>query len=207
MTPVTVWFAGGGTGGHLYPGLAIARALVARDARVAPFFIGAHRGIEREILPTTEFPFRLLDLHPLYRQAPWRNGRTLLGAVRAWRALSAQARIARPAAVVGTGGYAAGVALAWARAHGIPTILHEPDSHPGLTTRAFARGARAVYLGFPEAAAQLTTAPGADVQASAPQLNRRRRPCHRAPKRASTGRCPPRRLCYSPLGAVRGPVP
>ncbi len=165
MTPVTVWFAGGGTGGHLYPGLAIARALVARDARVAPFFIGAHRGIEREILPTTEFPFRLLDLHPLYRQAPWRNGRTLLGAVRAWRALSAQARIARPAAVVGTGGYAAGVALAWARAHGIPTILHEPDSHPGLTTRAFARGARAVYLGFPEAAAQLTTAPGADVQA------------------------------------------
>ena len=87
MTSVTVWFAGGGTGGHLYPGLAIARALVAREARVAPFFIGAHRGIEREILPTTEFPFRLLDLHPLYRQAPWRNGRTLLGAVRAWRAL------------------------------------------------------------------------------------------------------------------------
>jgi UDP-N-acetylglucosamine--N-acetylmuramyl-(pentapeptide) pyrophosphoryl-undecaprenol N-acetylglucosamine transferase len=57
--------------------------------------------------------------------------------------------------VVGTGGYAAGVALAWGRAHGIPTALHEPDSHPGLTTRAFAGGASALYLGFPEAQARL----------------------------------------------------
>ena len=62
-----VWFAGGGTGGHLYPGLAIARALV-RVSSARPFFVGAKRGIEREILPTTEFPYVLLDLHPLYRQ-------------------------------------------------------------------------------------------------------------------------------------------
>jgi len=160
-----IWFAGGGTGGHLYPGLAIARALVRHDPRYAPTFIGAQRGIERDVLPTTEFPHVLLDLHPLYRQQPWRNWRTAIGAVGAWRALSSLARDNRPEAVVGTGGYAAGVALAWARAHGIPTVLHEPDSHPGMTTRAFAGGARAVYLGFPEATRYLRTAVGADVQA------------------------------------------
>lgn len=151
----TVYFAGGGTGGHLYPGLAIARALVALDPGVTPHFIGAKRGIERDVLPTTEFPHTLLDLHPLYRRTPWNNWKTVVGGVQAWRAVSRMARTAKPAAVVGTGGYAAGVALAWGRAHGIPTALHEPDSHPGLTTRAFAGGASALYLGFPEAQARL----------------------------------------------------
>ncbi len=153
----TVFFAGGGTGGHLYPGLAIARALVQQAPDIAPFFIGARRGIERDILPTTEFPHVLLDLHPLYRATPWNNWRTIIGAVGAWRAISAQAVTRPPLAVIGTGGYAAGVALAWGRAHGVPTMLHEPDSHPGLTTRTFAGGARAIYLGFPEAAHGLRT--------------------------------------------------
>jgi len=151
-------FAGGGTGGHLYPGLAIARALVRLSPRVDPYFIGARRGIERDVLPTTEFPYTLLDLHPLYRRAPWHNWKTLVGAVTAWRALSRLADDETPRGVIGTGGYAAGVALAWARAHGVPTMLHEPDSHPGLTTRTFAGGAKALFLGFPEAAVRLSAA-------------------------------------------------
>lgn len=160
-----LWLAGGGTGGHLYPGLAIARALVRLAPELQPHFIGAHRGIEKQVLPTTEFPFTLLDLHPLYRKTPWNNWRTLVGGVRAWRAMSALAAEQAPVAVIGTGGYAAGGALAWARAHQVPTILHEPDSHPGLTTRAFAGGARAIYLGFPEAAARLTPGPQTAVHA------------------------------------------
>jgi UDP-N-acetylglucosamine--N-acetylmuramyl-(pentapeptide) pyrophosphoryl-undecaprenol N-acetylglucosamine transferase len=156
MTGVRVLFAGGGTGGHLYPGLAIARALVRLAPQVAPHFIGARRGIEKDVLPGAGFPYTLLDLHPLYRRQPWQNWKTLVGGVSAWRALSALTTSQRPAAVVGTGGYAAGVALAWGRAHGVPTMLHEPDSHPGLTTRAFAGGARALYLGFPEAATRLS---------------------------------------------------
>src|SRR5689334_3917225 len=97
-----ILFAGGGTGGHLYPGLAIARALVALDPAVRPYFVGARRGIERDVLPTTEFPHALLDLHPLYRSRPWENWRTVRGASAAWRALGAIAGEARPAAVVGT---------------------------------------------------------------------------------------------------------
>ena len=147
----TVLFAGGGTGGHLYPGLAIARALVRMDADAHPFFIGARRGIERTVLPGTEFPHLLLDLHPLYRTRPWENWRTMRGALSAWRELGALARSEHPRLVVGTGGYAAGVTQAYAVAHGIPVVQQAGDSHPGLTARAFRRWTREYYLAFPEA--------------------------------------------------------
>lgn len=158
-----VIFAGGGTGGHLYPALAIARALVRLEPRARPFFVGARRGIEREVLPQAEFPFELLDLHPLYRSRPWENWRTLRGALGAWRRLGALAREERPRAVVGTGGYASGLALAFAVRHGIPTALQEQNSFPGLTMRAFARRAREVWLGFPEAARHLHRGPRTKV--------------------------------------------
>ena len=147
----TVLFAGGGTGGHLYPGLAIARTLVRLAPDVQPIFVGAQRGIERTVLPTTEFPHLLLDLHPLYRSRPWQNWRTLVGAVSAWRALHALVQRQQPRLVVGTGGYAAGVALAYAVRHHIPIVQQAGDSHPGLTARAFRRWTREYYLAFPEA--------------------------------------------------------
>ena len=100
----TVVFTGGGTGGHLYPGIAIARALRALRPEVQPFFVGAQRGIERDVLPTTEFPHLLLDLHPLYRPRVWQNWRTLRGALASWGRLDAMARERRPVAVVGPEG-------------------------------------------------------------------------------------------------------
>jgi UDP-N-acetylglucosamine--N-acetylmuramyl-(pentapeptide) pyrophosphoryl-undecaprenol N-acetylglucosamine transferase len=148
---VNVLFAGGGTGGHLYPGLAIARALVRLDPTVCPHFVGAQRGIEREILPKSEFPYTLLDLHPVYRPAVWKNWRTVRGAFSAWRGMSALGRELRPALAVGTGGYASGAALAWAWAHRVPVVQHIGDSYPGATARLFTRVSKEAYLGFPEA--------------------------------------------------------
>ena len=164
----TVLFAGGGTGGHLYPGLAIARTLVRLDPTVRPYFVGAQRGIEKQVLPTTEFPHLLLDLHPLYRARPWENWKTLRGAVSAWRAISALVRRERPRLVVGTGGYAAGVALAYAVAHGIDIVQQAGDSHPGLTARAFRRWTRETYLAFPEAARVLGGDPTQLIDTGAP---------------------------------------
>ncbi len=161
-------FAGGGTGGHLYPGLAVARALVRLDPSVQPFFVGAQRGIERTVLPTTEFPHLLLDLHPLYRTKPWENWRTIRGAIGAWRALGTLARRERPRLVVGTGGYAAGVALAYAVMHRIPIVQQAGDSHPGLTARAFRRWTREYYLAFPEAGRVIGGAPSQHVDTGAP---------------------------------------
>jgi UDP-N-acetylglucosamine--N-acetylmuramyl-(pentapeptide) pyrophosphoryl-undecaprenol N-acetylglucosamine transferase len=181
----TVLFAGGGTGGHLYPGLAIARTLVRLDPRVQPFFVGAQRGIERTVLPGTEFPHLLLDLHPLYRTKPWENWRTLRGAVGAWRALGALARREHPQLVVGTGGYAAGVALAYAAMHGVPIVQQAGDSYPGLTARAFRRWTREYYLAFPEAGRVIGGAPSQHVDTGAPiEPPPRPRPDRAAARRA-----------------------
>ncbi len=150
MTRLVV-FTGGGTGGHLYPGLAIARALVRARDDVQPFFVGALRGIEREVLPTTEFPHLLLDLHPLYRPRVWKNWRTLRGAWRGWRELGALGRERPPALVVGTGGYAAGLTMYWASRRGIPVVQHIGDAVPGITARWTARLSTEAYLGYPEA--------------------------------------------------------
>jgi UDP-N-acetylglucosamine--N-acetylmuramyl-(pentapeptide) pyrophosphoryl-undecaprenol N-acetylglucosamine transferase len=148
---VNVVFAGGGTGGHLYPGLAIARALVRLDPAVRPHFVGALRGVERDVLPATEFPHTLLDLHPIYRPEIWRNWRTLRGAYSAWSGMSRLGRELNPALVVGTGGYASGAALAWAWARHVCLVQQIGDSHPGATARLFTRRSTEVYLGFPEA--------------------------------------------------------
>src|SRR3990170_1409782 len=122
---MNVLFAGGGTGGHLYPGLAIARALVRQDARVVPHFVGARRGVEREVLPATEFAHTLLDLRPLYRTRPWENAKTLWGALTAWRAMTRLGRALAPRLAVGTGGGASGGPPARAGGHrgagGAPT--------------------------------------------------------------------------------------
>ena len=146
-----VVFAGGGTGGHLYPGLAIARELVRKDKSVAPYFIGALRGIEREVLPKAEFPHALLDLHPLYRPAVWKNWRTVVGAAKGWNQVGRIFRAEPPALVVGTGGYAAALTLAYAVVHRRPMVQQAGDSYPGITARGFSRWSREIYLSFPEA--------------------------------------------------------
>lgn len=163
---MNVFFAGGGTGGHLYPALAIARAMVAADPSVRPFFIGARRGIERDVLPTTEFPHELLDLHPLYRQRPWRNWQTLRTSRGAWRRIAALAADMEPRALVATGGYAAGIALGVASSRGTPIVIQEQNSFPGLTVRFFARRAAQIHLGFPEARARLRLGPATQVFAT-----------------------------------------
>ena len=126
-----------------------------------PFFVGARRGIERDVLPHDGFEHLLLDLHPLYRRRPWKNWRTVRGLGSAWRALGASTGRSRPALVVGTGGYACGAALAFA-AHAMEcrSCCRSRTRYPGITTRFFARWARAMLPRIPggEGAAASRTA-------------------------------------------------
>ena len=154
--------AGGGTGGHLMPALALAQAMRAARPDVELLLVGAERGIEAQVLPRHPFPYRLLPLEPLYRRTWWRNLRWPLVAWRVWRATDRLLDEQRPAVVVGTGGYAAGPVVWRAQRRGIPTVLQEQNAFPGLTTRWLARRARQVHLGFPEARGLL--APGRDTQ-------------------------------------------
>lgn len=150
-----VLFAGGGTGGHLYPAIAVATALqeLYPDAQV--HFVGAKRGVEARVLPAEKRPHTLLPFEPLRRSRVWENWKLLPSFVRSALGLSRLFRTFKPELVVGTGGYASGPAAAWALLHGVPIALQEQNSWPGLTTRVMSRWARQVHLGFPEAAEHL----------------------------------------------------
>ncbi|PYO68818.1 MAG: undecaprenyldiphospho-muramoylpentapeptide beta-N-acetylglucosaminyltransferase [Gemmatimonadetes bacterium] len=151
-----VLLAGGGTGGHLMPALALAQALHEADAGVEPVLIGAERGIEAELLPRQPFPHRLLPIEPIYRRTWWRNARWLFLAPRVWREVGQLLRREQPVIVIGTGGYVAGPVVWRAQRARLPTALVEENAFPGLTTRWLARAARQVHLGFPEARERLS---------------------------------------------------
>jgi UDP-N-acetylglucosamine--N-acetylmuramyl-(pentapeptide) pyrophosphoryl-undecaprenol N-acetylglucosamine transferase len=145
-----VLIAGGGTGGHLMPALAIAQALRESGA-VEPVLVGAVRGVEARLLPTRDFRFHLLPAEPLYRRTWWKNVRWPVAAVRIVRELRRIYAAERPVAVVGTGGYASAPVVWWAARGGIPTAVQEQNAFPGLTTRMLAGRVDRVYLGLPEA--------------------------------------------------------
>jgi UDP-N-acetylglucosamine--N-acetylmuramyl-(pentapeptide) pyrophosphoryl-undecaprenol N-acetylglucosamine transferase len=146
-----VLFAGGGTGGHLMPALAIAEAMVRLDPAVEPFFIGGQRGIEAGVLPNRPWRHRLLPFEPLYRRRWWMNVRLPWALFRVFREVRRVLRSERPGLVVGTGGYVAGPVV-WAAANrGIPVVLQEQNAMPGVVTRRLAGRARQIHLGVPEA--------------------------------------------------------
>lgn len=154
----SVVFAGGGTGGHLYPALALADALVAVRPDVEPFFVGAERGIEARVLPERGMPHELMPVRGFARGRILEN----LGVAPALvHSLERTARLFRrlgPELVVVTGGYAAASAGAMAALGGIPLVIQEQNAFPGWTTRALSRWARQIHLGFPEAARRLPRA-------------------------------------------------
>ncbi|NIP78757.1 MAG: hypothetical protein GWM90_05955, partial [Gemmatimonadetes bacterium] len=154
-----VVFAGGGTGGHLYPALNLAAALEALRADVQIHFAGAKRGIEARVLPEKGMPHVLLPLEPIRRSRVWQNWRLAASAVGTLRGLRELGRRVDPDLVVGTGGYASGPVGLWAILRGTPLALQEQNSVPGLATRWLSRRARQIHLGFPEAADALAPGP------------------------------------------------
>lgn len=142
--------AGGGTGGHLFPGLAVAER-VAGSAPQSVLFIGSSSGIEARVIPRTAFAFRALSIRGL-RGRGWRGAAQLVAQLpaavaHAWRALGEF----HPDVVLGVGGYASFpvVLAAWLRR--VPTVLLEQNAHPGLANRALGRLASRVCTTFPEA--------------------------------------------------------
>jgi UDP-N-acetylglucosamine--N-acetylmuramyl-(pentapeptide) pyrophosphoryl-undecaprenol N-acetylglucosamine transferase len=143
-----VVIAGGGTGGHVFPGLAVARELLARDAGARVSFAGTAGGLEARLVPRAGFELDLIRSGALKGTSPTARLRGVallpLSALDAWRLISRRA----PHVVVGVGGYSSGPVVAVAAARGIPTLLLEQNAVPGLTNRLlapFARSAAVTY--------------------------------------------------------------
>jgi UDP-N-acetylglucosamine--N-acetylmuramyl-(pentapeptide) pyrophosphoryl-undecaprenol N-acetylglucosamine transferase len=141
--------AGGGTGGHLYPGLAVADEVKRRGGEV--LFVGTERGIEARAVPAAGYPLELLKVTGLKRMGVVGGLRALsrlpLAFWQSWKIL----RRFSPDCVLGVGGYASGPLVLMAALTGRPTALQEQNSAAGLTNRVLGRFAKRVFLGFSDA--------------------------------------------------------
>ncbi|NOY59955.1 MAG: undecaprenyldiphospho-muramoylpentapeptide beta-N-acetylglucosaminyltransferase [Calditrichaeota bacterium] len=148
--PVVFLFAGGGTGGHLYPALAIAQKLEKTVKECEIHFVGTKKGIENRVVPEYGYPLHLISVRGVTRKLTPAN--IVVPFCVLWSLLQC-GRILfkiRPAAVVGTGGYVSGPVLFMASLLGYPTLVQEQNSYPGVTTRLLAKRVKKVHLSFKE---------------------------------------------------------
>ncbi|HKN91061.1 MAG TPA: undecaprenyldiphospho-muramoylpentapeptide beta-N-acetylglucosaminyltransferase [Acidimicrobiia bacterium] len=145
MSQTFALITGGGTGGHVYPGLALAEALVARGhPRESIHWVGSAGKLEETAVPAAGFSIDVLPGRGLQRRLTAENVSVLVKTTRAFGRAMRIVRARRPEVVVGVGGYASLPCLVAARLRGIPAVVHEQNAAPGLANRIAVRlGARA----------------------------------------------------------------
>ena len=135
---LSVLIAGGGTGGHLYPGIAVARELQVRVPEAAVCFVGTAVGIEALVVPREGFELDVIRSAGLKGKSVQSIARGIgvlpLSAADAWRVITRR----QPSVVIGVGGYSSGAVVLLAALRGIPTVLMEQNATPGLTNRLLA---------------------------------------------------------------------
>jgi UDP-N-acetylglucosamine--N-acetylmuramyl-(pentapeptide) pyrophosphoryl-undecaprenol N-acetylglucosamine transferase len=140
--------AGGGTGGHLFPGLAIAREFSRRNAKTRLLYIGVAGKMEEEVIPAAGIAFHGLQVKGLKGMGPRRGAASILLAGRAVRECRRLLSSFRPDLVVGVGGYSSGPAGVAAWTLGVPLVIQEQNTVPGLTNRLLSRLASRICVSF-----------------------------------------------------------
>lgn len=151
MAALRVLIAGGGTGGHIIPALAVARELVSRHAAEV-LFVGTQRGLETRLVPQAGFDLRLVHVGPLNNVSLFTRIKTIVGLPRSLFDCRRILRDFRPDVVFGIGGYASGPGVVAALLAHIPVVLFEPNAMPGLANRLVGKRVQAAAVNFPAAA-------------------------------------------------------
>lgn len=146
--------SGGGTGGHLFPALAIGAEIQSRKPEGLIHYVGSVFGLEANLFPEKNIDYSLLPIRGLQRgwsPAAWgKNSLLPFRLLLSWKKMKDIFRKINPAVVIGTGGYASALPLYIAQKQNIPTIIQEQNSYPGITTRRFAEKAEKVCIAFKE---------------------------------------------------------
>lgn len=147
-----VIFTCGGTAGHVNPAIALAQLIQEKNPEAEFLFVGADRGLEKDLIPKAGYPFRTVHISSFHRSMKPAEIRhnlvSVCNLVRAPREANAILRSFRPDVVVGTGGYASYPMVKAAAKAGIPTAVHESNMVPGLTTRMLEPFADRIMVGF-----------------------------------------------------------
>jgi UDP-N-acetylglucosamine--N-acetylmuramyl-(pentapeptide) pyrophosphoryl-undecaprenol N-acetylglucosamine transferase len=151
MAQLRILIAGGGTGGHIFPALAVARELVSRHSAEV-LFVGTARGLESRLVPEAGFPLRLIDVGPLKSVSLLTRLKTILRLPGSIGDCKRLVREFQPGALLGVGGYASGPAMAAALRLKVPAMAFEPNAMPGLANRLVGKRVQAAAINFPAAA-------------------------------------------------------
>src|SRR6185437_14057116 len=143
-----VLIAAGGTGGHIYPGIAVAKEIMRRDSSSAVRFVGTARGLENRLVPQAGFELSLIESAGLVNMGLRQRLRGLLILPKSFLAARRIIKSFAPDVVVGVGGYVSGPVLLTASLMRLPTLLVEPNAVPGFTNRRLARYVDAAALSF-----------------------------------------------------------
>jgi len=143
--------AGGGTGGHLFPGIAIAEAFVEREKGNEVLFIGTERGIEARVLPGGTFPLRTIKARPIQGRSLLEKGKAVWSLPMAVCEACSILKEFQPQLVLGVGGYAAGPTLLAAFFLGMKRAIQEQNVMPGMTNRMLKWFSQRIFVAFEEA--------------------------------------------------------
>jgi undecaprenyldiphospho-muramoylpentapeptide beta-N-acetylglucosaminyltransferase len=201
MAPTFALIAGGGTAGHVLPGLAVARALVASGHPPESIhWVGSRAGLEGRLVPEAGFGITTMPGHGIERRLSWANVRSGLGL--GWASAESIAVVARrrPAVVLALGGYASVPCAAAAAALGVPIVVCEQNAVPGAANRLVARAARAAAVSFPGTDLPRAELTGNPVRAEVLAVDRTR---DRQKARAALG-LPAERLVVAVFGGSLG---
>lgn len=148
---LSVIIAGGGTGGHIFPGIAIAQEFKRRNPETQILFIGTSRGLETKIVPREGFDLHLIEVAALKRVSMLKRIKSLLMLPKSFFAVRSLIQQYKPHVVIGVGGYASGPMVLVAALMGVPTLVAEPNALPGFTNRILAHFVRSAAVTFEEA--------------------------------------------------------
>lgn len=142
----------GGTGGHIYPAIAIANKIKEENPQSEIIFIGAGRPLEKKAILGAGYELRVISASGFHRRKLYRNIATAKDMIKGLVQAGGIIKEVNPTAVIGTGGYVCVPVLIRANQMGIKTYIHEQNAMPGLANRLLAAGADKIFLGFEEAA-------------------------------------------------------
>ncbi|WP_435924937.1 undecaprenyldiphospho-muramoylpentapeptide beta-N-acetylglucosaminyltransferase [Paenibacillus sp. DYY-L-2] len=143
-----VILSGGGTGGHIYPALAVASRCAAEIPGSEFLYIGGQRGLESSLVPKSGIPFEAIDITGFRRKLSLDNVKTVMRFLKGVRSSKKMLREFKPDVVIGTGGYVCGPVVYAAAKLGIPSIIHEQNAVPGLTNRFLSKYVSTVAVSF-----------------------------------------------------------
>ncbi|MFD1548446.1 undecaprenyldiphospho-muramoylpentapeptide beta-N-acetylglucosaminyltransferase [Levilactobacillus fuyuanensis] len=147
--------SGGGTGGHIYPGLALIKALKKRDPDAEVLYVGSERGLESSIVPAKGIPFKSTKIQGFKRSLSLENFKTLYLFLKSVHETKKMIKEFKPDVVVGTGGYVSGAVVYAASRLNVPTMIHEQNSVVGITNRFLSRYVDRIAYVFDAALDQL----------------------------------------------------